>query len=91
MEDEKKKKLEEELRLQIEQDARRREELQRQEEEERQRARRRAYSDVTERPSMESSIETFDEQLEVSGIKFESVRLYHGRRGRPHELCLNNI
>lgn len=81
VEDDEKKRLEKELLHQIEQNARHREELQRQEQEERQKARRRAYSDVTERPSVESTIESFDEDVEVSGIKFDSVRLYHGRKG----------
>ena len=66
---------------QIELDARRKEELQRQEQE-RLRARRRAYSDVTERPTVESSIETLDEEVDAFGARFDSVRLYHGRRGQ---------
>lgn len=80
-EDEKRKKMEEELMHQIEHDARRREELQRQEQEERQKARRRAFSDVTERPLIESYLEHFDESIDALGIRFDTVRLYHGRKG----------
>ncbi|KAH8114389.1 kinase-like domain-containing protein [Phellopilus nigrolimitatus] len=68
----------EELLQQIEQDAQRKEEIQRQEKE-RHRARRRALSDATEKPMVETSIETFDKEIEAFGVRFDSVRLYHGR------------
>ncbi|KAI5119391.1 hypothetical protein M0805_005934 [Coniferiporia weirii] len=78
-EDEKESRFEEQLLQQIEQDAHRREEIQRQEKE-RQKARRRAMSDATEKPMIETSTETFENEIEAFGSVFDTVRLYHGRR-----------
>ncbi|THH07416.1 hypothetical protein EW145_g3398 [Phellinidium pouzarii] len=82
-EDEKESQFAEQLLQQIEQDAQRKEEIQRQEKE-RQRARRRAVSDATEKPMVETHIETFDSEIEAFGLTFDSVRLYHGRRGTTY-------
>lgn len=50
-------------------------------ERERHRARRRALSDATEKPSNEVMIESFDEEIETTGIRFQAVRLFHPRQG----------
>ena len=65
---------------QLERDAQRKEELRR-EEREKQKARRRALSDATEKPLIETSVEMLDEEIEAYGVRFDSVRLFHGRRG----------
>ncbi|EJC97866.1 uncharacterized protein FOMMEDRAFT_143407 [Fomitiporia mediterranea MF3/22] len=78
-EEEKQSQADEQLLQQIEKDALRKEEMRR-EERERQKARRRAFSDATEKPLVETSIESFDSEIEISGVRFDTVRLYHGRQ-----------
>lgn len=70
----------EELRRQIEEDVQRKETLQR-EERERHRARRRAFSDATEKPVVEALTETFEQEIKAFGLRFDTVKLYHGRQG----------
>lgn len=79
-EDLKQSQLDEQLLQQIERDAARKEEMRR-EEKERQKARRRALSDATEKPLVETSVETFDTQIDAFGTRFDTVRLYRGRQG----------
>lgn len=74
----------EKLRQQISEDFRRREEMERLEKE-RTKARRRAMSDVTERPAYGPSIERFDDFVTIDGVRFDTIKLFHGR---PREyLC----
>ena len=77
---EKESQLAEQFYQQLEKDALRKEEMRR-EERERQKSRRRALSDVTEKPIVETSVEIFDSIVEAFGISFDTVRLYHGRQG----------
>ncbi|KAL5519904.1 hypothetical protein ACEPAG_1564 [Sanghuangporus baumii] len=76
---EKESRLQEQLLQQLERDALRKEELRR-EEKERQKARRRALSDATEKPAVETCVETFDYEIEAFGTRFDTVRLYHERK-----------
>jgi translation initiation factor 2-alpha kinase 4 len=48
-------------------------------EKEKNKARRRAMSDVTERPAQGITIEKFDDTIEIDGIPFDTVKLFHGR------------
>ena len=73
------------LAQQLERDALRKEELRR-EEKERQKARKRALSDATEKPVIETSVEMLDEEIDAYGVRFDSVRLFHGRRGSTGDL-----
>lgn len=66
------------LRQQIQEDFRKREEMERLERE-KNKARRRAMSDVTERPAQGMTVEKFDETIEIDGVSFDSVKLFHGR------------
>ena len=75
----------EQFREMFERDVQRKEEM-RNRDKEQERARRRAMSDVTEKPIVETSIESFDDEMEVSGIRFDTVRLYHGRRGKLYAM-----
>lgn len=74
--------LEAEIMQQIEQDTRRKQEAQRMEKE-RHKARRRAMSDATEKPMLDVSTESFDHDIVISGARFNSVKLFHGRNGMP--------
>ena len=65
---------------QFESDVRRKHELARQENE-RRRARRRALSDATEKPALEASTISFQNEIKIGSTRFDSVRLYHGRKG----------
>ncbi len=67
--------------LQIEQDTRRKLESQRVEKE-RHKARKRAMSDATEKPAFDVATENFDQDIVISGVRFNSVKLYHGRNGK---------
>jgi eukaryotic translation initiation factor 2-alpha kinase 4 len=82
-ENEKESELARRLTQQLERDAIRKEEMRRAERE-RQKARKRALSDTTEKPISETSIEMLDEEVEFAGIRFDSVRLFHGRRGMKY-------
>lgn len=63
-------------------DTMKKEELQRIEKE-RYRARRRAVSDATERPlASDVMTQSFDHVVEVHGIRFEAVKLFHARKGK---------
>ena len=66
------------LRQQIQEDFRKREEMERLEKE-RTKARRRAMSDVTERPFQGTTVEKFDDNIEIEGVSFDTVKLFHGR------------
>ncbi|KLO11482.1 hypothetical protein SCHPADRAFT_831061 [Schizopora paradoxa] len=73
--------LEAEIMQQIEQDTRRKLEIQRQEKE-RLKARtrtKRAMSDATEKPMLDIATETFDQDIVISGSRFNSVKLFGGR------------
>lgn len=75
--------LEAEIMQQIEQDTRRKLEIQRQEKE-RLKARtrtKRAMSDATEKPMLDIATETFDQDIVISGSRFNSVKLFGGRNG----------
>ena len=61
-------------------DFRLRDELQRQEKE-KHKARNRAMSDTTERPALDFATETFDQIIDAFGIRFDTVKLFHGRPG----------
>lgn len=84
---EKESRIQEQLLQQLEREALRKEELRR-EERERQKARRRALSDATEKPAVETCIEIFDSEIEAFGVHFDTVRLYHERRGMRLLLAL---
>ncbi|KAJ4471431.1 hypothetical protein J3R30DRAFT_3709861 [Lentinula aciculospora] len=78
-EEEKESQLQEQLLQQLQRDALRKEEMHR-EERECQKARRRALSDATEKPMVETAVETFDSEIEAYDMRFDTVRLYHGRK-----------
>lgn len=78
--DERERRVANELLSQLQDDARRKEDLQRQEIE-RRRARRRALSDATEKPNLEVSTASFDQEVVIGDVRFDTVRLFHGRQG----------
>lgn len=78
--DERERRVANELLSQLQDDARRKEDLQRLETE-RRRARRRALSDATEKPNLEVSIASFDQEVVIGDVRFDTVRLFHGRQG----------